>query len=89
MHLEDFILGPFELNDPCMNVKFATLCIKGPLGGQIYDLNALRTIISNCIVLDKGGLGESFMGLSESGCIFHKILSVYGPKVKIEGPSVV
>ena len=32
--------------------------------------DALRPIIIDCIVLDKDGLGEVFMGLGETGCIF-------------------
>ena len=74
MHLEDSILGPFELNGPCMNVKFVTLRVLWTLGGQIYVLNALRPLMIDCIVLDMEGLGDSFLGLDESGCIFHQIL---------------
>ena len=72
-----------------MDIKFVALRIKRTLGGQIYDLDALRPAVIDCIVLEKEGLGESFMGLDESGRIPHQILSVDGPDAKIEGQSVV
>ena len=49
-----------------MNVKFVTLRTIWTLGGQIYGLDALRPTEIDCIVLEKEGLGESFMGLGES-----------------------
>ena len=89
MHIVDLLLWLFEPNASCMYIKFVALHIKWTLGGQIYGFDALRPIIIDCIVLDKDGLGESFMGLGDSGCIFHQILSVYGLDVKIEGSPVV
>ena len=89
MHLEDFILGPFELNDPCMNVKFVTLHVLWTLGGQIYVLNALRPIMIDCIFLDIEGLGESFLGLGESGCIFHQILVFLDQLLRLKVSTVI
>ena len=67
-----------------MNIKFVALHIKGALGGQIYDLDALRPAKIDCIVLDIEGLGELFMGLGESGHVPHQILSVEGPNANIK-----
>ena len=72
-----------------MDIKFVALRIIWTLGGQIYGLDAFWLIKADCIVWDKEGLDDSFMGLGESGRIFHQILSVDGLDAKIEGPSVV
>ena len=61
MHLVDSLLGPFEINGPCMNVKFVTLRVIWTLGCWIYVLDAFRSTEIDCIVLDKEGLGESLM----------------------------
>ena len=37
----------------------------------------------------KDGLDEPFLGLDESGCIDHQILSVDGQVVRVESPLVV
>ena len=53
-----------------MDTKFVALHIIWTLGDQIYGLDAFRPIKIDCIVWDKEGLGESFIGLGESGRIF-------------------
>ena len=67
MHHVDFILGPYELVNPRMHVKFVTLRAISTLGGQIYVLDALSPTKIDWIDMDFGGLDESSMGLSESG----------------------
>ena len=67
MHLVGLFLWLFEPKTPCMYIKFEALRIKSTLGGQIYGFDTLIPIIIECVVLDIEGLGESFLGLGESG----------------------
>ena len=41
MHLLGLIFGPFELKDPCMDVKFVTLRVISTLRGHIYLLDEM------------------------------------------------
>ena len=52
---------------PCMHIKFVTLRVIWTLGGQIYVLDALSPTKIGLVDLDFGGLGESLIGLGDSG----------------------
>ena len=84
MHLVNPILGPFELNGPCMDVKFVTLRVLWTLGGQIYVLDVIRPTKIDCMVLDIVGLGELLMRLGESGHSSHQISPNNRQGVKLE-----
>ena len=67
MHHKNHFLGLFELNSPCMNVKFVTLRVISTLGGQIYVLDALSPTKIDCMHFDFRELDESFLGLGKLG----------------------
>ena len=67
MHLVDLIFGSFELKDPCMDVKFVTLRVISTLGSKIHPLDEMSSTKIEFMDMDFRGLGESFVGLGESG----------------------
>ena len=52
-------------------------------------MDAFRTSKIDCIVWDKEGLDESFIGHGEMGCMFYQILFVKGQDDMIEDHPVV
>ena len=67
MQLVNHLLGPFELNNPCMDVKLETLRDISTLGNHIYGLEALNPTGNDCMDLDYRGLDELFIQLGELG----------------------
>ena len=61
MQLVNHLFGPFELNNPCVDLKLATLRGNLVLGDKIYCLEALNPTGNDRMGLDYGGLDESFI----------------------------
>ena len=86
MHLVGLIFGPFELKDPCMDVKFITLRVISTLGGQIYTLDEMSSTEIEFMDMDFSGFGESFLGLGESS-VGYPTFCFRGIWLSLEGDS--
>ena len=84
MHLVNPLFMDFGAKTPMHGHQVCSFTYEMDLTRADLWFDALRPIIIDCIVLDKEGLGESFMGLGKSGHISPSNTYVDGPDAKIE-----